>query len=134
MFQIPDFQAKGIINNEHPLEISRELPPYAFFKINGNNLYIAKVTFSLGIFIHEEKSNPEDIRVMYNVGEENLIAGVLTFPYDKDGTKLQMVIDPLSGKFKHFVINPDGSIRHELETLAKYDPKTQQYELPDEDS
>lgn len=129
MFQIPDFKARGILQEEHHLTFSRQMPKYAFFKIRGKEVFIQKVTFELGIFIHEERINPE-VRIMRHPDNEEIQAGVLTLPHDQDGSKLQFVIDP-KGRFRNFITNPDGSIKHELKTIAKYDPKTQKYELPD---
>jgi hypothetical protein len=129
MFQIPDFQAKGTLYEEHEITITKHMPKYAFLKVRGKDIFIQEVTFKLGIYIHDEKIQP-DVRIMRHPEGDEIQAGVLTFPYSQDGSTLQMVIEP-AGKFKHFVINPDGSIKHELKTIAKYDPKTQKYELPD---
>lgn len=132
LFQLPDIQAKGTMNEEHSIEFIRGLPKYAYFKVGDKEIFIKEVTFNLGMFITQKRTQP-DIKVMRNPSDGNLKAGVLTLPYDKDGSKLQMVINPKSGKFKNFITNPDGSIKHVLKTLAKYNPKTQQYEEPGED-
>ena len=129
-FLSPHLKDQGTLHDPHPVEISTEFnAPYAYLMLNEKRIFFAKVTLQLTVTVIEEKIIP-DVKVMRDATDSEIMASVITLPYGNDGSKLQTVIDAKTNNFKSYIINPDGSIRHELKTLATYDPKTQEYSLP----